>query len=176
MECGIPGWLHGEMLRGESGPSFPLLSCVIRKPTAKKIGFEMPTPGFCGSRLSAWLSLWTVHVTNTTEVTASWREQACQAGTACPYLACDKKCVGVAVPNDAFLWCHRYCLAAKEGPGCCKDLLFICLDKEELDSPLMMWLSVGSLPPVLFLDDSYSLCNSLWNCNGVLYMRGLAGV
>jgi len=34
---------------GKSGPFSPLLSCVIRKPTAKKIGFEMPAPGCCGS-------------------------------------------------------------------------------------------------------------------------------
>ena len=34
---------------GKSDSSFPLLSCVIRKPTAKKIGFEMPAPGCCGS-------------------------------------------------------------------------------------------------------------------------------
>lgn len=47
-----PGWLHGEMLMGmgNSGPSFPLLSCMIRKPTAKKVGFEMPTSGCCGSK------------------------------------------------------------------------------------------------------------------------------
>lgn len=37
------------MLTGKLGPSFPLLSCVIRKPTAKKRHFEIPTPACCGS-------------------------------------------------------------------------------------------------------------------------------
>lgn len=37
------------MLTGELDPSFPLLSCVIRKPTAKTRRFEMPTPGRCGN-------------------------------------------------------------------------------------------------------------------------------
>lgn len=37
------------MLAGRLDLSLPLLSGVIRKPTAKKRHFEKPTPGCCGA-------------------------------------------------------------------------------------------------------------------------------
>lgn len=166
---GLLVWVHWEMLTGKLNPSFPLLSCVIRKPTAKKRHFEMPAPGCCGNGALTGdcvpgpvKSAHNKHAWNN-----SWLERTGLPSRNCMPLPCLLKEVSW-FGSHKWSFFHdfrsRYCLTAKEGSRCCRGLLFICLDNEKLDSSLMMWLSVGSPPPGLFLDDSYGLCNGFWNC------------
>lgn len=168
-------WVHWEMLTGKLDPSFLLLSCVIRKPTAKTRHFEMPTPGCYGNgTLTGDCVAGPVKSAHNKRAwNNNWLEKTGLPSRNCMPLPCLLKEV---------CWCgsrkwsffhgfsSRYRLTAKlkvlQRPA------VYLLDKEKLDSSLMMWLSVGS--PVLFLDDGCGLCSGFWNCSRAVCMQQFA--